>query len=448
MQEFFHSVKLDKDLCRGCINCIKRCPTEAIRVRNKKAYILPERCIDCGECIRICPHHAKRAVCDPLSIIGEYKYSIALPPPSLMAQFNNLEDVDIVLSALKEFGFDDVFEVSRAAEMVSAATRELMDKGELPLPVISSACPAVTRLIRVRFPGLIDHVLPLNAPIEVAARMAKKEAAQRTGLPENEIGAIFISPCPAKVTATKMPIGTVKSAVDGVVAVSDVYPKLFPLMSKIVAEGRVTTPSQSGRIGISWGSSSGESSGLINDSYLAADGIENVIGVLEDLEDEKINGVDFIELNACSGGCVGGVLNVENPYVAETKLKRIRKTLPVSLNHPDVYGLHEILGWDIAMEFLPVMELDSNMMAAMEKMARIEEITSQLEGLDCGSCGAPSCRALAEDVVRGMASVEDCVFYYRSAHRPADSGSEADEGFIPPPFRTAPEEESAKKEEV
>lgn len=435
MQEFFHSVKLDKDKCKGCINCIKRCPTEAIRVRNKKAYILPERCIDCGECIRICPHHAKKAVCDPISIIGQFKYAIALPPPSLMAQFNNLEDVDIVLSALRSFGFDDVFEVARAAEVVSAATRKLMEEKKLPLPVISSACPAVTRLIRVRFPGLIDHVLPLHAPIEVAARMAKREASQRTGIPEEEIGAIFISPCPAKVTATKMPIGTQKSAVDGVIAVSDVYPKLFPLMNKIAAEHRPLISSQAGRIGISWGSSSGESSGLINDSYLAADGIENVIGVLEDLEDEKINGVDFIELNACSGGCVGGVLNVENPYIAETKLKRIRKTLPVSLNHPDLEGLQQLLGWDTPLEFLPVMELDSNMLAAMEKMARIEEITSQLEGLDCGSCGAPSCRALAEDVVRGLASVEDCVFYYRSKLQLPELCGKAKEGYIPPPFR-------------
>ena len=370
MQEFFHSVTLDRDKCKGCINCIKRCPTEAIRVRNKKAYIIPERCIDCGECIRICPHHAKRAVCDPMSVMDQFKYTIALPPPSLMAQFNNLEDVDIVISALQEFGFDSVFEVARAAEIVSAATRQLMAEGKLELPVISSACPAVTRLIRVRFPGLIDHVLPLNAPIEVAARMAKKEAMERTGLPEEDIGAIFISPCPAKVTATKMPLGTEKSAVDGVIAVSEVYPKLFPLMNKLAAEGRQLISSQAGRIGISWGSSSGESSGLINDSYLAADGIENVIGVLEDLEDEKITGVDFIELNACSGGCVGGVLNVENPYIAETKLKRIRKTLPISMNHPDLGDLQQVLGWDAPLEFVPVMELDSNMLAAMEKMAR------------------------------------------------------------------------------
>ena len=48
MEKFIHSVTLDKDLCKGCINCIKRCPTEAIRVRDGKAHILAERCIDCG----------------------------------------------------------------------------------------------------------------------------------------------------------------------------------------------------------------------------------------------------------------------------------------------------------------------------------------------------------------------------------------------------------------
>ena len=132
MQEFFHSVTLDTDKCRGCINCIKRCPTEAIRVRNKKAYIITERCIDCGECIRVCPHHAKKAIFDELSVIRRFEYVIALPAPSLMAQFNNLEDVDIVLNALLKFGFDDVYEVAKAAEIVSAVTRDLMKSGKLP----------------------------------------------------------------------------------------------------------------------------------------------------------------------------------------------------------------------------------------------------------------------------------------------------------------------------
>ena len=77
-KEFFHSVTLDRDKCKGCINCIKRCPTEAIRVRNGKAKIISERCIDCGECIRVCPHHAKKAIYDPLSVIDNYEYTLSL----------------------------------------------------------------------------------------------------------------------------------------------------------------------------------------------------------------------------------------------------------------------------------------------------------------------------------------------------------------------------------
>lgn len=444
MQEFFHSVTLDTNKCKGCINCIKRCPTEAIRVRNKKAYIIAERCIDCGECIRVCPHHAKKAIFDSLDIIDRFDYVIALPAPSLMAQFNNLEDIDIVLSALLKFGFDNVYEVAKAAEIVSAETRNLMKQGKLLKPVISSACPAVTRLIRVRFPSLIDHVLPLNAPIEVAARLAKKQAMEETGLPYEKIKTVFISPCPAKVTAIKMPIGTQKSEVDAVIAVREIYPKLFPLM-RTIDEEKPLVATETGRIGLFWGSSGGEASGLINDNYLAADGIENVIRVLEDLEDEKFQDVDFIELNACSGGCVGGVLNVENPYVAKTKLKRIRKNLPVSLNNvkEDDMSYDDVINWDTSLEYVPVMKLDDNMEIALEKMAEIQKITDKLEGLDCGACGAPSCRALAEDVVRGLASTDDCIYNFNSNIQNLIKNMQKLEDYIPRTFRETEKENSS-----
>ena len=118
-----HSVTLERDKCMGCINCMKRCPTEAIRVRDGKAHIIEERCIDCGECIRICHHHAKRSVYDEFEIINNYKYKIALPAPSLYGQFNNLPDIAYVLTGLKMIGFDDVYEVSRSAEVISDLTR-------------------------------------------------------------------------------------------------------------------------------------------------------------------------------------------------------------------------------------------------------------------------------------------------------------------------------------
>ena len=102
-------------------------------------------------------------------------------------------------------------------------------------------------------------------------------------------------------------------------AIKDVYPQLLSRM-KAVKDDYLEIGT-AGKIGISWGRSGGEASGLFTENYLAADGIENVIRVLEDLEDQKFNNLRFVELSACPGGCVGGVLTVENPYVAEVKLK-------------------------------------------------------------------------------------------------------------------------------
>lgn len=427
MDRFFHSVTLDKDKCLGCTNCIKRCPTEAIRVREGKAQIISERCIDCGECIRVCPHHAKKARYDHLSVLEGWKYKIAIPAPALFGQFNNLDDIDIVLTGLKQMGFDDVYEVSRGAELVSDATRKLMADGRLPKPVISSACPAVVRLIRVRFPDLCDHVLNLNAPMEVSAMMAKRAASERTGIPIEEIGAFFITPCPAKVTDIKMPIGTEGSWCDGAIAISEVFPLLSHRMEKLET---VEPIGQSGLIGVSWAGSGGESAALLNEKYLAADGIENVIRVLEELEDERIRELDFVELNACSGGCVGGVLCVENGYVAKARLQRLRKYLPVSQNHLDG-GVPRDMEWTEPLEFAPVLKLSQNLEEAMQMMEEIDVICEGLPGLDCGSCGAPSCRALAEDVVRGAARTSDCVFVMREQVKNVADTLSSIGGYVP-----------------
>ena len=159
MNKFIHSVQLDEEACTGCINCIKYCPTQAIRVHNGKASITPEFCIDCGRCLRYCPHHAQTVSYDSFRDIRDYRYTVALPAPSLYAQFNNLKNIDIVLNALLSIGFNDVFEVSAAAELVSEASRAYIRKHMEDAPFISTSCPAVIRLIRVKFPTLIPRLL-------------------------------------------------------------------------------------------------------------------------------------------------------------------------------------------------------------------------------------------------------------------------------------------------
>jgi len=411
MNRFYNSVWLKEELCMGCTNCIKRCPTQAIRVRNKKAVINKELCIDCGECIRICPHHAKEATYDTPDILKRFKYTVALPAPSLYGQFNHLEDVNIVLTALKKMGFDDVFEVSAAAELISEISRKYVAEHKEKWPIISTACPTVVRLIQIRFPNLIEHLLPICAPVDLAASLAKDRAMQKTGLSREEIGIIFISPCPAKVSASRVPIGIEHSEINGVLAIKDIYPTMLSYMKKSVDS--VEELSKSGRIGIGWGSTGGEASSLLTDNYLAADGIENVIKVLEDLEDQKFDYLEFIELNACAGGCVGGVLTVENPYLAKVKLLRLRKYLPVACNHLN-NDSPEIAFWTGQVIYEPVLRMGKDIKESIENLSRVKELCQRFPGLDCGSCGAPTCKALAEDIVRGEALESDCIHILRN----------------------------------
>ena len=408
-QHYFHSVTLDESQCRGCTNCIKNCPTEAIRVRKGKAVIITERCIDCGECIRVCPHHAKMAVSDDLSLIRGFDRAVALPAPSLYGQFGGLSP-DAVLTGLIDAGFDEVYEVALAADTVSRLTAEILEKETIPKPVISSSCPAVVRLIQVRFPGLLEHLLPVESPMEVAARTVRSrtEGPERTGI-------FFLTPCPAKVTAVRSPIGSDSSAVDGVISVKEIH------MSLNEAAKRVTVPSirrTSSPEGVSWARSSGEAEASGTSDTVVVDGIHRVIEILEEVENGNLDDVGFIEAMACPGGCVGGALNPENPYISRS---RIREHAGVSDAGPAAAELRPLpddgFTWISKPEPRHILKLDEDVETAIRMLDKIEEITEDLPGLDCGSCGAPSCRALAEDIVRGSADKTDCIFVLRNEIR-------------------------------
>ena len=407
MDKFFHSVSLIEELCSGCINCIKRCPTQAIRVRHGKACITKEFCIDCGECVRTCQNHAKVINRDFIKCLNDFEYTVALPAPSLYSQFNNITDINAILTAILMLGFDDVYEVAASAEVVTEATKDYVNTHREQWPLVSTACPSVVRLIRVRFPNLIDHLLPLHPPVEIAAAAARKKAIEKTGLPSEKIGIIFISPCSSKVAYIKEPLGMEKSSIDRAIGITDIYPLILAHLQE--ASQSPLNLATAGRIGIGWGRSSGEALALETDEYLSADGIENVMQVLEDLEDEKLSGLRFIELDACNGGCVGGILTVENPFIAKTKLKKIKESLPERHTEEHKHMSYEELFWNVDVVYEPVFQLSGNFIESVALMNQVNTIYEKFPKLDCGICGAPTCKALAEDIVKGNATENQCI---------------------------------------
>lgn len=410
-----HSVFLRTERCTGCTACIKVCPADAVRVRNGKAKLLTDRCIDCGKCIQACRHKAARAVSDPLERMGDFRYTVALPEPALFGQFHHLDDPDILLGGLLGMGFDGVYEVAVAAEQISRLARQ--GKGaDRPAPRINSACPAVLRLIRTRFPKLLPHVEPVILPMELAAILARREAVEKTGLKPEEIGVFAIVPCSAKVTVAHQPMTRETPVLDGAFAIRDIYLKLLAPMEQ--AAKMPPRLSRAGAAGLSWSCCGGESAARGENRYVAADGIENVIRVLEEIEDDRMPDAEFVELAACTQGCVGGCLNVENPYAAKMRLARMADRLPArGEGLPPVSDLSRLVESQLPLEAASAFLLDKDRGAAMEKLMKIEAILEQLPGLDCASCGAPGCQALAEDIVLGLASPEDCIFRLRARVR-------------------------------
>lgn len=414
MKNYWHSVVLEKDYCTGCTHCLDRCPTQAIRIIEGKARIIEERCIDCGECLRVCPYHAKGALVSSLDILKNYKYTVALPAVSFYGQFPEEYPMNTIYNGLLDLGFDEVYDTAHAAELLSVYENEVLDKEKLNKPLISTYCPVITRLIQIKYPALIDHIIKLEAPMEISARHVRKRLISE-GYKDEDIGIIYITPCPAKVTSIKDPIGINKSNIDEAVSTEEIYYKIMKIIDKIVPTKKLQTATGKG---IGWARVGGQSYAMGIEDYIAVDGIDEVIKVLESMELGKLSSLDFFEGYACINGCVGGPLNVENTFIGKNRIRKLTKQygmdLPIDI---DIDLVPENMEWYTPIEPMPIFKLDKDFKVALEKMAKIEEYTQMLPGINCGACGAPNCRVLAEDVVNGHAKIEDCIFLNKNKGR-------------------------------
>ena len=249
------------------------------------------------------------------------------------------------------------------------------------------------------------------APVEAAAIAARREAALTTGIAPEDIGIFFISPCAAKATTVHNPIGLVESPISGVLSIKEVYMRLLPVLGKLT---EVKPLSNSSLEGISWARIGGEIKALGKGRCLSVDGIDSIISLLEEIEDDETLDIDFIEALSCNGGCVSGPLTVENGYVAKMRVVEIAKAQgKKNIPRTPVSVCEEELDWNKPVLYRDILHLDEDFSIAMQKLEQIEMIYARLPQTDCGSCGAPTCKCLAEDIVRGVAEETDCIYKMR-----------------------------------
>jgi iron only hydrogenase large subunit-like protein len=407
-----HAIQIDEAKCIGCIHCMRACPTEAIRINEGKARIIQERCIDCGQCMRVCPAKAFYIRQNDLKMLQQFKYRIALFPAVFIGQFPDMISEEQIYEAMMEQGFTHLVEVEQPIKILIELTREYLNEDQISKPCISAFCPSVVRLIQIKYPSLIDNILPVKAPHDLAAHFILN-SLMNEGVKKEEVGIFYITPCAAKISAVKSPVGEKPSIVDGIISMSDFYNKIRQTINKEVNADISQQRRHLTREGILWSTSRGESNRFGNRA-IAIDGIHSVVKFLDRLENGEVKGFDFLEMRACDQSCAGGILLTGNRFTTTERLEQRSKNYP-SYKEKELasnFNKEDLVKCLLIDEINPhnVFRLDDDITKAMEKMSKAQRIICFLPGIDCGACGAPNCQALAEDMVQGKAKMSDCVF--------------------------------------
>lgn len=418
---FHHALKILEDVCIGCSHCMKVCPTAAIRIRNGKSVLMPNRCVDCGNCYRVCPVHAIIIEQDDFQNVFDYEYRIALVPTVFLGQFPEKYSIREIYSVLMDLGFTNIVELEYSTEILIEAMKQYLKQPDIKKPVISSFCPAIVRLIQVKFPSLTPNLVQLKTPVDISALYYKRRLLN-LGIPKEKIGIFYITPCAAKIAAVKSPVAEESSNITGVINMDFLYNKTLRALKNL----KVTKDRQKddrmkylSSKGVSWSLTHGETDNF-EGRCLSIDEIHNVIQFLEKIENDEIPDVDFLELRACDESCPNGILVTENSFLTVDRLRKRAKEYEILEQNPDHYNkmLHLHADLDTVLKEIQTGEvkprsmysLDDDMEKAFKKMNEIKDLMKIFPDVDCGLCGAPSCEANAEDIVQNRSSISRCVF--------------------------------------
>ena len=388
---------LKKSNCKNCYKCIRHCPVKSIRFSGNQAHIIDNECILCGHCFVVCPQNAKQIVDDTekvkVMLQGEDPVIVSLAP-SFIANYEGV-GIDSMRKALKALGFADVEETAIGATIVKTEYERMLAEDHKDV-VISSCCHSANLLIQKYFPGALPYLADVLSPMLAHCQDIKRR------IPNAKT--VFIGPCVAK----KDEADHYKGLTDAVLT----FEELTNWLNKegIELEHEVDTKEES--LARFFPVTGGVLKTMRQDApgftYLSIDGVANCMEALKDIESGKIHHC-FIEMNACSGGCVSGPVMEKyhkNPIKDYVAVSSYAGTKDFDVPQPDLMHLRK--------SFSPI-EPDAKMPSETEIAAILRQMGKfrPSQELNCGSCGYNTCREKAIAIYQGKAEASMCLPYLK-----------------------------------
>ncbi len=407
-------LEFKKARCKDCYKCLRECPVKAIEVKNHQAQIIKERCILCGRCTVVCPQNAKivHSEKDDIdSLLLSNDNVVASVAPSFISSFR-LKNFAQMETVLYKLGFAFAEETAVGANAVTKEYAACMASGRFD-NLISSACPALCRLIQEYHPDALRYLAPVDSPMVAHAKILRQR------FPGCKV--VFIGPCIAKKREARE-----SGIISGVLTFEDLRRFMvergvtFPLPDAREEFERFSCTGITGEAPANRSKSYPVRRGIIHSfehrpegyDYVAVDGPLNCVGTLENMD--KVSGV-FFEMNMCENACVSGPCSLvgEGEEVrAAVEVKRYVREECASLP-PEQDGDRQV-DVDISASY-PKIESRS-MMPTAEQIEEILHRTGKFkpeDELNCGSCGYSTCREKAWAVFNGYADIDICLPYMR-----------------------------------
>lgn len=394
-------LEFKKARCKNCYKCLRECPVKAIEVTNHQAKIIEDRCILCGRCTEVCPQNAKYVHSEKESVkalLASGEKIVASVAPSFVGSFG-ADDFSVMKIALAKLGFRDAEETAVGANAVTERYAEDLKSGKYK-NYITSACPAIDRLIQIYYPKALPYLANVDTPMIAHAKMLKKRWA--------DTKVVFIGPCIAKKRE-----GFESDVVDGVLTFEDLRDlfaeKGIDLNTIAKFDYGVKEENNKARYyPINRGIIKSFQNFEKNYEYVSVDGVSRVMEVLENID--NLSGM-FLEVNACEFGCVNGPCSLQEAGSALKRTAEVRRYANRNEGLPEVVLKPNL---DFTKSF-PRLRNKARPASEREIDAILRSTGKYKpeDELNCGACGYATCREKAWAVVNGYAPVDICLPYMR-----------------------------------